>query len=200
MVVNLYRRLVRSLALAPFCSDAAVLSAVRQQATQSAHEATGFVSSLRLDQLESFWYFRKSYSSPCYRIISQEELTSRSLASPYLFALLGSFQTLLLVTSVSLAERDYWREALRSYLWSLRTMSNASDPVRYAVNRLEGGVLRGLEHALAVNMGPMPSAATTATPIDLDQVLHELDLAQFSYSDMPDLGLQSFDWLAATQF
>lgn len=79
-------------------------------------------------------------------------------------------------------------------------MSNASDPVRYAVNRLEGGVLRGLEHALAVNMGPMPSAATTATPIDLDQVLHELDLAQFSYSDMPDLGLQSFDWLAATQF
>jgi hypothetical protein len=46
-------------------------------------------------------------------------------------------------------------------------MSNASDPVRYAVNRLEGGVLRGLEDPLAVNMGPMPFAATTTTPVDL---------------------------------
>jgi hypothetical protein len=31
-------------------------------------------------------------------------------------------------------------------------MSKSSEPMRYAVNRLEGAILRGLEHTLAVNL------------------------------------------------
>jgi hypothetical protein len=63
VVINLLRRLVRSAALKPFCLDPSNLSIIRQQATQTAHEATSFVISLRLDQLESFWYFREYHSS-----------------------------------------------------------------------------------------------------------------------------------------
>ncbi|KAL1888429.1 hypothetical protein Sste5346_009546 [Sporothrix stenoceras] len=214
VVINLFRRLVRSTALAPLCSDPAVLSSIRQQAIQAAHEATHFVTSLRLDQLEAFWYF----------------------PSPYMFALVGSFHTLLLVTALSRTERDYWRETLSGFLWSLRIMSKASDPMRYAVNRLEGGVLRGLEHALVVNVdhppsslttrgpngsaglvvdrhdlrgnGPqdtivsrrqqeLPSGATLPTAVDLEQLLLQLDsTAEFAYTDYSGFGLQSFDWLS----
>lgn len=35
-------------------------------------------------------------------------------------------------------------------------MSKSSEPMRYAVNRLEGAILRGLEHALAVNLDEPP--------------------------------------------
>ena len=31
-------------------------------------------------------------------------------------------------------------------------MSKSSEPMRYAANRLEGAILRGLEHALEVNV------------------------------------------------
>ncbi|KAI1265961.1 hypothetical protein F5Y18DRAFT_426473 [Xylariaceae sp. FL1019] len=177
LAINISRRLVRSTALAPLCSDPAILFTIRQQASQIAVEATNFVSSLRLDQLESFWYF----------------------PSPYLFALIGSFQVLLLVTSVSATERDYWREMLTSYLWTSRVMSKASSPLKYAVNRLEGGVLRGMEHALAVNVdSQLPAAADSS---DLVQLLQQLESEQFAYSDFADIGmgLQAFDWLHGVQ-
>jgi len=80
----------------------------------------------------------------------------------------------------------------------MRVMSKASDPMRYAVNRLEGGVLRGLEHALAVNVNS-PPPAPEGSP-DLEKLLRQLEAAQYtSYSGIPDFDLQSFDWLAGVQ-
>jgi hypothetical protein len=108
----------------------------------------------------------------------------------------GSFHTLLLVTALSTTERDYWRETLTSLLWTLRVMSKANDGMRYAVNRLEGGILRGLEHALAVNINSPPTAAVSP---DLEQLLQQLEAAQYTYSDYPEFGLQSFDWLNGIQ-
>ncbi|WAO94812.1 Hypothetical protein NCS54_01241400 [Fusarium falciforme] len=130
VVMTLLRRLIRSTALPPRCTDDRVLSDIRQIALQTAQNAISFVTSLRPDHLEAFWYF----------------------TSPYLFSLLGSFTTLLLVTSLSSQERHFWQETLNSYLWNLRMMSKSHEPMQYAVNRLEGAILRGLEHALAVNL------------------------------------------------
>ncbi|RBQ78812.1 hypothetical protein FVER53590_07526 [Fusarium verticillioides] len=130
VVMTLLRRLIRSTALPPRCSDDRVLSSIRQIALQTAQSAISFVISLRPDHLEAFWYF----------------------TSPYLFSLLGSFTTLLLVTSLSSQERHFWQETLNSYLWNLRMMSKSHQPMQYAVNRLEGAILRGLEHSLAVNL------------------------------------------------
>ena len=130
VVITLLRRLIRSTALPPRCVDETVLSSIRQTALHTAQNAIAFVTSLRPDQLEAFWYF----------------------TTPYLFSLLGSFLTLLLVTSLSSQERSFWQETLNSYLWNLRMMSKSSEPMQYAVNRLEGAILRGLEHALVVNL------------------------------------------------
>ncbi|KAH7118222.1 fungal-specific transcription factor domain-containing protein [Dactylonectria estremocensis] len=130
VAMTLLRRLIRSTALPPRCTDDRVLSDIRQIALQTAQSAISFVTSLRPDHLEAFWYF----------------------TSPYLFSLLGSFTTLLLVTSLSSQERHFWQETLNSYLWNLRMMSKSHGPMQYAVNRLEGAILRGLEHALAVNL------------------------------------------------
>jgi hypothetical protein len=130
VVMTLLRRLIRSTALPPRCSDDRVLSNIRQIALQTAQDAISFVISLRPDHLEAFWYF----------------------TSPYLFSLLGSFTTLLLVTSLSSQESHSWQETLNSYLWNLRMMSKSHQPMQYAVNRLEGAILRGLEHSLAVNL------------------------------------------------
>lgn len=77
-------------------------------------------------------------------------------ASGFNFSLIGSFVTLLLVTSHSEAEKAHWRERLNDYLWSLRIMGKGNEPMRYAVNRLEGAILRGMEHALAVQIAPAP--------------------------------------------
>lgn len=130
VVMALLRRLIRSTALAPRCMDDSVIAAIRQLGLQTSQSAIDVVANLRHDQMEAFWYF----------------------TSPYLFSLIGSFTTLLLITSLSSQERDFWQDTLNSYLWKLRIMSKGSEPIRYAVNRLEGAILRGLEHALAVNI------------------------------------------------
>ncbi|KAH7117268.1 hypothetical protein B0J13DRAFT_652947 [Dactylonectria estremocensis] len=130
VAMTLLRRLVRSTALPPRCTDDRVLSDIRQIALQTAQSAIGFVTNLRPDHLEAFWYF----------------------TSPYLFSLVGSFTTLLLVTSLSYQERHFWQETLNSYLWNLRMMSKSHKPMQYAVNRLEGAILPGIEQKLAVNL------------------------------------------------
>ncbi|KAL6401222.1 hypothetical protein AUP68_16951 [Ilyonectria robusta] len=130
VAMTLLRRLIRSTALPPRCTDDRILSDIRQIALQTAQSAISFVTNLRPDHLEAFWYF----------------------TSPYLFSLVGSFTTLLLVTSLSSQERYFWQETLNSYLWNLRMMSKSHKPMQYAVNRLEGAILRGLEYALAVNL------------------------------------------------
>ncbi|KAH7130859.1 fungal-specific transcription factor domain-containing protein, partial [Dactylonectria macrodidyma] len=130
VAITLLRRLIRSTALPPHCTDDRILSEIRQIALQTAQSAISFVTNLRPDHLEAFWYF----------------------TSPYLFSLVGSFTTLLLVTSLSSQERHFWKETLNSYLWNLRVMSKSHKPMQYAVNRLEGAVMCGLEYALADNL------------------------------------------------
>ncbi|KXJ93775.1 fungal-specific transcription factor domain-domain-containing protein [Microdochium bolleyi] len=160
VAMTLLRRLIRSTALSPVCSDLAVLSDIRQRALQTAQGAIRLVSQLRSDHLEGFWVS----------------------TTPYLFSLIGSFLTLLLVTALSTQERSFWQEALNSYLWKLRTMSKACEPMQYATSRLEGVILRGLEHALAVDI--VEPADDTVSP-----QLDDLSSAVMQYVDFGDWNL-----------
>ncbi|GAO46705.1 hypothetical protein SAICODRAFT_33149 [Saitoella complicata NRRL Y-17804] len=159
--MTLLRRIIRSTALPPVCRDTRVLTESRDLARRTADAAIDFVVNLRADHLEAFWYF----------------------TTPFIFSLIGSFVTLLLVTARSESERAHWREKLNRYLWSLRLMGNASEPMRYAGNRLEGAILRGLEHALAVDVGPSRAPTRAASP-------------EITFEDLgSDFGLEGFDFL-----
>lgn len=164
VAMTLLRRLIRSTALPPRCTDDRVLADIRQIALQTAQSAISFVTNLRPDHLEAFWYF----------------------TSPYLFSLLGSFLTLLLVTSLSSQERNFWQETLNSYLWNLRMMSKSHEPMQYAVNRLEGAILRGLEHALAVNLNePLDDKVS---PMMANYVPDVYELTDFGDWDLANAG------------
>lgn len=170
--ISLLRRLIRSTALAPLCLDVNVLSEVRRLASQAGSEAVTFVSQLRADHLEAFWFF----------------------SSPFAFSLIGSFITLLLVTARVDAEQSYWREKLNKYLWNLRLMSKTSEPMRYAVKRLEGAILKGMEHALAVDLDERPSLATGSDAFQTS------DLDFMGFADMESLQLEAFDFLNGVSF
>lgn len=100
--------------------------------------------------------------------------------------------TLLLVTSSAAQERSHWQEQLNSYLWTLRTMSKSSESMRYAANRLEGAILRGLEHSLAVNIDE-PSYVQLQ-PRDQFAEPFFADAERFDFTSV-ELG--SFDWLGS---
>lgn len=100
--------------------------------------------------------------------------------------------TLLLVTSSATQERSHWQEQLNSYLWTLRTMSKSSESMRYAANRLEGAILRGLEHSLAVNIDE-PSYVQLQ-PGDQFAEPFFADAERFDFTSV-ELG--SFDWLGS---
>ena len=175
VVMTLLRRLIRSTALPPRCVDHAVLGDIRQVALEVAQNAITFVTNLRPDHLEAFWYF----------------------TSPYLFSLLGSFTTLLLVTSLSSQERNFWQDTLNSYLWTLRMMSKSCEPMQYAVNRLEGAILRGLEHALAVNLNE-PMTDEDVSPMMANYATDVYDFTDFGDWDLATAGGEgAFDLLSA---
>lgn len=77
VAMTLLRRLIRSTALGPPCSDHAILADIRQRALQIAQGAISFVSELRPDHLEAFWYYSMSSTS---RFALQNTKPSRSHA------------------------------------------------------------------------------------------------------------------------
>jgi hypothetical protein len=74
-------------------------------------------------------------------------------------------------------------------------MSKSSEPMRYAVNRLEGAILRGLEHALAVNLGePMDD---NVSPMMASFSNHMFEFAEFGDWDIAADVNGAFDLLGA---
>ncbi|CAI6337818.1 unnamed protein product [Periconia digitata] len=176
--VSTLRRLVRSTALAPLCIDVDLLHSIRQQAHATAQQAITLVATLRLEHLDAFWFF----------------------AAPYYFSVIGSFCVLLLVTSLTPAERDHWRESLRSYLWILRVGCKSNGPMRYAVDRLEGAILRGLEHALVVTVDITSPSAPEATPNQYDANIDGFGFALSGAEtlDFSMIDLDAFDFLSGS--
>lgn len=73
-----------------------------------------FVSSLRPEHLQSFWYS----------------------ASKYNFALVGTFISLLWATSIDRQEANVYKKSLDEYRWVLRLSSKSADFLEHAINML----------------------------------------------------------------
>lgn len=73
-----------------------------------------FVSSLRPEHLQSFWYS----------------------ASKYNFALVGTFISLLWATATDKQEANIYKKSLDEYRWVLRLSSKSADFLEHAINML----------------------------------------------------------------
>jgi hypothetical protein len=109
--MTLHRRILRSLSSN---DDAGLRSICRQAAQLRLKSAMDFVSNLRPEHLQSFWYS----------------------ASKYNFALVGTFISLLWATSTSKAEADTYRKHLEEYRWVLRLSSKSADFLGQAISTL----------------------------------------------------------------
>jgi hypothetical protein len=71
-------------------------------------------------------------------------------------------------------------------------MSKSSEPMQYAANRLEGAILRGLEHALAVNL--IEPQDDTISPPMANYSTEIQEFMDFGDWDLFLAGGGSFDW------
>ncbi|KAF4962257.1 hypothetical protein FSARC_9646 [Fusarium sarcochroum] len=74
-------------------------------------------------------------------------------------------------------------------------ISKSSEPMRYAVNRLEGAILRGLEHALAVNLND--SGDDEVSPMMANGPTEAFEYTDFGHWDLAAGVNGSFDFLTA---
>jgi len=109
--MTLHRRIIRSLS----SEDAPELRIICRQAAQTRlTSAMSFVQSLRPEHIQSFWYS----------------------ASAYNFVLIGSFISLLWVTSTDTEESANYRAKLDEYRWMLRLSSKSADFLEKALASL----------------------------------------------------------------
>jgi hypothetical protein len=115
--MTLHRRILRSLSAA---DDPALRRICRRAAHARLTSATDFVSALRPEHLQSFWY----------------------AASKYNFALVGTFIALLWATATEKDEADMYKRCLDEYKWVLRLSSKSAEFLELAIARMGGvGVL-----------------------------------------------------------
>ena len=100
--ITLHRRILRTL---PICNDPQLLDICRTAAKTRLISAMGFVNRLKPEHLQSFWYF----------------------ASKFNFALIGTFQSLLCVTSQSKEEAQFYLTRIDEYRWTLRVSSKSAE-------------------------------------------------------------------------
>jgi hypothetical protein len=109
--MTLHRRIIRSLSRV---DDPSLRSICRQAAHARLKSTMDFVSSLRPEHLQSFWYS----------------------ASKYNFALVGTFISLLWATSTEKDEADIYKQSLDEYRWVLRLSSKSADFLERAISML----------------------------------------------------------------
>jgi hypothetical protein len=109
--MTLHRRIIRSLSSV---DDPTLRSICRQAAQVRLKSAMDFVSGLRPEHLQSFWYS----------------------ASKYNFALIGTFISLLWATSTEKEEADMYKKSLEEYRWVLRLSSKSADFLEQAIGML----------------------------------------------------------------
>ncbi|KAI4909756.1 hypothetical protein J4E85_011578 [Alternaria conjuncta] len=110
--MTLHRRIIRSLSPA---DDLELHNICRQAAQIRLTSAMSFVQSLRPEHLQSFWYSSSTYN----------------------FILIGSFISLLWVTSPSREEADRYRAHLDQYRWTIRLSSKSADFLERALVSLD---------------------------------------------------------------
>jgi hypothetical protein len=110
--MTLHRRIIRSLSAA---DDHELHTICRQAAQVRLTSAMTFVQSLRPEHFQSFWYSSSTYN----------------------FVLIGSFISLLWVTSPSREEADRYRSHLDQYRWIIRLSSKSADFLESALVSLD---------------------------------------------------------------
>lgn len=125
--MTLHRRIVRSLSS---IDDSSLRSICRQAAQVRLKSATDFVSILRPEHLQSFWYS----------------------ASKYNFALIGTFISLLWATTTDKDEANLYRKSLEKHRWMLRLSSKSADFSR-ARNRYACGLDRRTHQSYTEHSG-----------------------------------------------
>ncbi len=118
--ITLHRRIVAALGRADVESPG-LARVCRLAARERLVNALDFVNTLRPEHLQSFWYS----------------------ASTYNFALIGTFISLLWVTSAGPEDAAFYRQKLEEYRWSLRLASKGSEVLERAIALLSAstGVL-----------------------------------------------------------
>jgi hypothetical protein len=95
--------------------DMEIYTLIRNAANKRFTTALTFVTSLKPEHLQSFWYF----------------------SSPLNLAIIGIFISILCVTSTDQQEREAHIARLAEYRWTLRISSNGADFMKYAVGVLD---------------------------------------------------------------
>lgn len=120
--MTLHRRIIRSLSSA---DDPQLRFICRQAAHARLTSAMDFVSGLRPEHLQSFWYS----------------------ASKYNFALVGTFISLLWATSTEKDEAGVYKKSLDEYRWVLRLSSKSAEFLERAIGMLAsstGVLIKGI--------------------------------------------------------
>lgn len=105
--ITLHRHIIR---VASNEADLELVEICRNAAKARLCSAIDFVSNLKPEHLQSFWY------SPSY----------------YNFSIISTFMLLLWSTAISTEEAAFYRQKLTTYRWILRVSSNASDVLERA--------------------------------------------------------------------
>ena len=114
--ITLHRRIVHS--LDPSTTDPYLIYICRSAAKTRLISAMDFVNRLKTEQLQSWWYS-----------------TSKTN-----FALIGTFGSLLLATSPSEQEAEFYRLRLSEYRWTLTVNAKWARFVRMALGTLEASM------------------------------------------------------------
>ncbi|MCJ1398442.1 Fungal specific transcription factor [Xylographa trunciseda] len=122
--ITLHRRIIRTLSSD---TDSFLQKICRSAAKVRLVSAIEFFNHLKPEHLQSFWYF----------------------ASKVNFALIGTYNGLLWVTSQSKEESDFYRRQLQEYRWALRVSNNGA------------GFLDIASHILDRSIGVLMKAAST---------------------------------------
>jgi hypothetical protein len=130
--MTLHRRIIRSLSPA---DDPELRTICRQAACARLTSAISFVQSLRPEHLQSFWYSSSTYN----------------------FVLVGSFISLLWVTSPNKEEAARYKAHLDEYRWIIRLSSKSADFMERALISLDL-TTSALMRAVPDDVVPLPTA------------------------------------------
>ncbi len=138
--ITLHRRIVHSLDIQN--TDPYLVHICRSAAKTRLISAMDFVNRLKIEQLQAFWFS----------------------ASKVNFALIGTFGSLLLASSPSEQEAEFYRLRLSEYRWTLTVSAKWARFIQFALSNLEASM------EMLRNMDEKPSLASFPA---LDLVLQD---------------------------
>ena len=128
--ITLHRQIIRTL---PTCDDLHLIEICRNAARARLVSTMGFAHRLRLEHLQSFWYFSSKFN----------------------FALVGIFECLLYATALDADEARFYMTRLEEYRWTLRVSSKSAEFLAQSLAIIDGAAqgLRSI-HLESRNLAP----------------------------------------------